>query len=391
MKPNETWNESRLEYDTATGRSLRVLLSAPGKHSAPPYHGRGAFDAEGRFTILETHREGGCALLCCELDSGDLRVLWSSPDPDALNNRYALHEDHHRIVFLTGRSMRWVDAHTGECRTLIDDIGHDRYMGCPAWSLDGESIFFSHMPCKPTDGHPPLPATWERVHAATGRRDVIWVDPLGACNHVQVCPANPDLLLIDRDFPPGYAWYGDYRVTPRACLLNHRTAELTELRANDEWQFHMHTNFNHDGTRVYYHGRACPAPGLRGDPIPETPQYVGASDLQGRVIWQYTFPKFFYGHVAADRRKEAILLDGTVSDDLLVSLDYTDGPPRFELLGRHGSDGSKDLKQFAHPHPNMTPDGRGILFNRGVGSRSEVCLLGLSPTDSCRLAFQESH
>lgn len=378
MNINDIWNESRLETDTATGRPVRVLTTEPGLHSAPPYHGRGAFDADGRTTILELHREGRCALARCDLESGDLRVLWVNGDTTALNNRYALHETNGKIVFLSGPSMLLLDAETAECHPLIEDIGGGRTIGCPAWSLDGHHVFFPHMPPKPADGKPPLPATWERLDIRTARRDIIWVDPLGSCNHVQVCPSNTDLLLIDRDFAPGYAWFGDYRVTPRACLLNHRTCALTELRANDEWQFQMHTNFNHDGTRIYYHGRACPVPGMRGDPIPETPQYVGVCDLNGKVLWQHTFPTFFYGHVAADRRKEAILLDGSLSTDLLVSLDYSGRSPRIELLGRHGSNWSKALGQFSHPHPNMTADGRFILYNRGVSPHTEVCVLELS-------------
>lgn len=380
MEIGTTWNESVVYPDTASGRSVRILTPCGPWNMGPPYHGRGAFTADSRYCVLSLRRDGGSGLVRADLDSGELSVIWWSSDESSLTGASALHERSGWVVFLADRSLLAVQIESSETRTLIEDIGSDRKLGCPAWSLDGETVFITHMPVR-SDEQTSVTARYERIHFATGERSIFWEDPLGSCNHVQVCPSNGDLLLIDRDYPPGYAWYGDYRATSRAWLLDHRTTELTELRPRDEWRFQMHTNFNHDGTRIFYHGRSCPVPGMKGEVIEQTPQYVGVCDLKGAVIWEYIFPEFFYGHVGSHTQKDAIIIDGSLSGDLICILDYPetccDGTPRIEILARHGSTWNKKLGQASHPHPVMTPDGSKLLFARSLADRSEVCLLDL--------------
>ena len=373
-----SWNESTAYIDSATGKQAKILTSNGEWNIGPPYHCRGAFSNDSRYSVLCLQRNGGSGLVRVDLVSGYLEeFIWL--DKPVLDGNFALHESTSWVIAKAASQLIAVHAQTCEQRILIDDIGKTRILGCPAWSLSGDEVFITNMPRRSPNEYPPTPAQYEKINLHSGERTVIWEDPLGGNNHIQVCPSDSDWLLIDRDFSPGYAWYGDYRATTRSWLFNHRTCELVELRPNNEWRFQMHTNFNHDGTRIYYHGRACPEPGLKGDIINETPQYVGVCDLSGRVIWEYIFPKFFYGHVSPHRLHEAIIIDGTLSLDLLCVLYYTDSEPDkapiIQLLGRHESTWDRTKGQSSHPHPNMSPDGRWLLFNRSTSERSEVCVI----------------
>lgn len=379
--PANAWNESRLAADTATGRPVRVLITAAGVHTGPPYHGRGAFSADSRYSVVALRRGTTEALARVELANGNLQLLHQRPvAADALpDGAFALHEATGWIIARQGRALWALHLHNGEAYPLLPDIGEDRRLGCPAWTLSGDAVLVTHMPAaNHTPGDEYRPAVYERIRFPGGEREVVWRDPVGANNHLQVCPADGDWLLIDRDLPPGYAWYGDYRVTTRAWLLHLPTTTLRELCPRNEWRFQMHTNFSADGQRIYYHGRACPEPGMKGTPDAVSGQYLGVCDLDGKVLHETAYPHFYYGHVGAHPRYQAIVNDGTVSADLLTMVHYEHPGAPIEILGRHDSSWSKTLGQCSHPHPVSSPDGRWMLFNRGVGDdRTEVCVLDL--------------
>jgi hypothetical protein len=200
--------------------------------------------------------------------------------------------------------------------------------------------------------------------------------------HVVPSPTDDDLVLIDRDLPPTFAYYGDNCQSPRAHILRISTGELTPLRPQNRHQFQSHSNWNHDGSRIYYHGPAHEGheqPVYKGGRIGE--MFLGVSDLSGRSIWEMNFPDYFYGHVSTNYRAEAILTDGMASSDLITAVHYEDldatGTPRLEVLARHRTDWKALPGQYPHPHPQMSPDGKWLAYNYGSGGRSDVMLVRL--------------
>ncbi len=381
--PDHAWNESETGADTATGRPVLYLTTRPGRHRGPPYHRRGAFSADNRTTLFEMQRRNECALVLADVATGELTPLLrgtSANGAPLFHGFFALHETTNWIAAVREKTaLLLIHAQTKETRVLIDNAGAGMEWGCPCWSLDGADILINRIPRDTSSVGASAPTIYERIRIRDGARERVWEDSAGFGRHTQVCPANDDWLLIDRDRPPGFSIYGDFRASPRAWLLNLRTSELRPLQPNNDWRFQIHTNFNADGSRIYYHGRACPTPETPGDTMDDTPQYVGACDLNGTVLWEHVFPCFHYGHVCAHTQQEAIVTDGLVSRDLLCLLEYEDaganGRPRIVVLGRHGSDWARALGQAAHPHPVMTPDGQRLLFAAGQGDSTRLGLL----------------
>jgi hypothetical protein len=363
------------ERDSASGRRVRWLTPADGRWVGPPYHTRGAFDAGWGSTVVEETGADYQALVRVRLDTGAKEELLRSAGPTAMIGRWATHETNGWVVVVVGRALVAVRLDTRERRVVVEDFGAGRMAGCPAWSLDGRGVWMVHYPWpQPTTWGEGAGAIYEWIDFPSGRRERVWEDMEGTNNHIQVNPVRGDLLLIDRDRPPGFNVYGDERATSRAVLLETGSGRTTELETPGAWKFHMHTSFNRDGTRVYSHGRVRPGPEVPGSSMGASPMFVMVSDLAGRCVWRWEWPEFFYGHVGADMRHEAILTDGLVSRDLLCSIRYPEngdnGAPVIEVLGRHGSSWSRKLGQAAHPHPVMTPDGRAVIFNRGSGDEA---------------------
>jgi hypothetical protein len=285
-------------------------------------------------------------------------------------------------VACVGRSLRVHHLHTFEERVLIQDLGREYRFGNPIGRVDGKKVIVTRVPAHPDlaagaarPGRPyrqalvetwgGMPTTYLEVDIATGAVAEVFHEQVLGSHHVQPCPADPDVWLIDRDAPPDFWAGGDGRRSTRAWLLNIRTQELTELAPLDEFGFQVHTNWNVRGDRVIYHG-----PSSRGG------QYVGAVDRSGEVLWERWFPAPFYGHVSTHTQADAIVTDGLLTSDLVTAIHYEDrdasGVPRIEVLARHGTQWGAPPGQFSHPHPHMSPDGRWLSYNRSEHGRTDV-------------------
>ena len=73
--------------------------------------------------------------------------------------------------------------------------------------------------------------------------------------------------------------------------------------------------------------------------------------------------------------RPAIILDGNLSSDLLLWLDYDQAQPRVEVIARHGSHWEGLPWQYSHPHPLSDPTGRWISFNAAERGRSDVFIV----------------
>ncbi len=412
------FNESVTMPDSATGRLTRRLTCRGMYNSTPTYHYNTAFSADSRYLVLGTARNGQSAVLRAELETGELTVLmetdgFGSRGGGNLNGPYApgphgggftgtktvLLPASGWVLAGTTRRLLAVHLESGEQKVLLDDIGAESVLGCPGGSPDGTKAYVPYSPEHPDmvagqvqpdrnykqaliEEFGGCPTTILEIDIASGDQRKVYHDPVAGCNHVQSCPTDGDLLLIDRDLPPTFAYYGDLCQSPRGHILQLSTGELTPLVPQNEHQFQSHINWNRTGERIYYHGPAKEGheqPVREGGRVGE--MFVGVADRQGRSIWEINFPRYYYGHACTHSTAEAIVSDALVSSDLVTALHYEEcdrlGAPRVEILARHDTDWKAMPGQYPHPHCHMSPDGRWLSYNRGESGRCDVYVVCL--------------
>jgi hypothetical protein len=288
------------------------------------------------------------------------------------------------LAFVQGRSIRAVHLDTLKEWVLWEDFGTDWICGMPSVDPDETHVMVPLMPA-----HPELVAHPDRapeqtylehhgeggtvelrlveIPLAGGEPKEVYAEKGVGCAH---CPHNPvdgNLVLLDRDRPPKLWCGGDNGQTSRVWVLSLKDGKLTEIRPRDPQRFQVHAAWSWDGRAVLYHGTAA-----------EGGTYIGAAQPDGTVINEYHFPEaVHYGHVSALAGRSSILLDGNLTPDMLIALDYDHNPPRLEPLARHGSDKNAMPWQYAHAHAQCDPTGRFVSFHRGVEGRSDVFLLEL--------------
>ena len=75
--------------------------------------------------------------------------------------------------------------------------------------------------------------------------------------------------------------------------------------------------------------------------------------------------------------RNAAILDGNLTDGMLLWLDFDADKPRVEIIARHDSDFTLMPGQCTHPHTICSPDGRYLVFNSArrvifAGGRSDI-------------------
>jgi Tol biopolymer transport system component len=131
----------------------------------------------------------------------------------------------------------------------------------------------------------------------------------------------------------------------------------------------VHSTWTFDGQEVLYH---CP-------PSPSDPRgyVIGVNDLEGNNVAEYRSAYWtHYGHVGAVPGRKAIVLDGNLTDDLIVWLYYDDpSQPRIEVICRHGTNWGGHEGQYSHPHPQCAPTGERIVYNSAYKGHSDVFIV----------------
>ena len=384
--------------DEVSLRPTRRLTRARDRNQTPTYHLHNTFSSDSRYLALQTQStDGGSAILRADTRNGDLTVVdaidRTSENQYAEGNDLTLWRQAGLIVSKLGEhSLLAFDVDTLERRVLLGGFEPDYVYGHPAGSPDGRHLFIAkhHLP-KDETTH----TVYLRLDTLTGAVDEIFRDEGSANVHILAHPMDPDLLLIDRNFAPGWHGGSDGRTT-RGWLLRISTGTITELRPRNANRFQIHTNWSADGRHVYYHGLSGASDrrprrikrGARHDvtdrdwlrDIQGTDHYIGVSDLDGQVVWEADFPFFHYGHTGSHSTRPAILLDGLITPDLITAVHWSEldslGIPRIEIVGRHGT--YWHTGQQFDPHPVMSPDGRFLSYNRGRrDGRSDVYLMQL--------------
>jgi len=202
-----------------------------------------------------------------------------------------------------------------------------------------------------------------RVALEGGDVEVLYDEEGVRSGHVQYNPKDPDLLLLDRDFPPRF-WFGSDGKTNRIWTLRISTGELAELPSRSGALFQVHSTWTWDGKAVLYH---CPTP---------EGYVIGVDDRAGNTLWEHQSKSWnVYGHVSAMAGRPAFILDGNLCDDLLTWMYYDGELPRVEVIARHGTNWGGHEGQYPHPHPQSDPTGRYISFNAAERGRSDVYIV----------------
>jgi hypothetical protein len=396
-RKGDSWNESVVAPDPVTGRPVRRLTSA-GWNEKPTYHTNTAFTADGEFLVFVSGRGGQSAVMKARLASGQLTQLTDTAP--GLGGRWELHKcgpsrfcDGHGIngttlciaprtgwaLFFHERSLRAIHLDTLAERTLLADIGAEWIEGAISIDPAETHALVALMPAHPqiAEGKKPnrdylscfaaggMTTRYLQVPLDGGPATVVFEDRGCGCAHCPHCPTDGSLVLIDRDLPPKF-WCGDDGKTNRCWILNLATKALTPIVPRNAQRFQVHACWTFDGLHVFYHG-------WRDSWRANVGWYIGVADRQGRIVREYDFPDAVgYGHVSADPIRQAIILDGNVSKDMLVWLYWDAQTPRLDPICRHATEWDSLSGQLHDPHPAADPTGRRIAFNAAHGGRSDV-------------------
>lgn len=392
IRKGETWNESETYADPVTLRRVRRVTTAGLYNNTPTYHTNTGFTADGEFLVFATARQGRSGIMRCHVPTGDITMLTEPLDGVGSHGMYlkmagleygnALGTDMHMaiaprsgwVAYMGGLDLRAVNLYTLQERVLIPGVGPAHTWGVPSIDPSETSVIVAIGPTHPElfagrRATRPYAAHYEaggwdmqilQVPLEGGPVEVIYEEQGAVSNHTCHSPVDGDLLLIDRD--PLYHRYTPEGVSNRIWTLRLSTGALTELAPQDERRLQVHSVWRWDGEAVYYHG-----PSAGGG------WYIGVVSREGETIREYAFRAAgSYGHVSAMAGREAIILDGNLSTDLLQWLYYDGDTPRVEVIARHGTDWQTMFGQYPHPHPLSDPTGRYVSFNAAHKGRSDV-------------------
>lgn len=392
----KTWNESEVYLDPVTLKRVRKVTRIGLYNQTPTYHTGTGWTADGEFMVFASARNGGSALFRCHVPSGDITQLTQTFDGvgclDELHkgggtctgnglgvtmlNCVAPHS--HWVVFVQGRSLRAVHLDTCEERVLIANYGDGFIAGMPSIDPEEKLVLQPVMSAHPEINAGKAPSRpYIDTFSVTGPEVHILQVPLAGgpvteaytekgigCAHCPHNPLDPNLVLVDRDFPPRL-WAGSDGVTNRIWTLDLATHQLTELPNQDTRKFQVHSVWTWDGNAVAYHGQS----GLGG-------YYIGVVSKTGQTLREYKFTGAEnYGHVSAMANRPAIILDGNLTKDMLLLLYYDREQPRIEMVARHATLWGGLPWQYSHPHPQSDPTGRYISYNAVQGGRSDVYIV----------------
>lgn len=381
-KKGETWNESKVYRDSWTLRPVRRVTTEGSYNQTPTYHTGTAWTAEGEFLVFASGRQGKSAVLCCHVPTGDVTQLTDWVNGMQVNSRngisgggIAVAPTKRWVVYAVEGTLRTVHIETLEERTLISDMGpwdigtatidpNEDYVMVPADFLP-EALRSAQPITSASAEHFAQPGGARRkllrVPLEGGEVEVIHEDEDCRGPHLQYNPKDPDLLLMERDYPPKF-WFGSDGETNRVWMLRISTDEYTELPSRDGGVFQVHSTWTWDGKAVIYHT-------IR----PEGYYYIGLVDRNGNTLWEHGSRNWTaYGHVSAMAGRPAIILDGNLSDELLIWMYYDSELPRVEVIARHGTNWGGHEGQYPHPHPQSDPTGRYVSFNAAERGRSDV-------------------
>ncbi len=399
----DTWNESEAYRDPVSLRRVRRVTSGGSYNYQPAYHTLTGWTADGKRCIFKSGRKGCSTIFVCDVVSGDITQLLDWQDGWSLDGSWAPADRPYGIGGVClDKSTNWVyyirkpvgatmlkavHLDTLEERTISEGIpGY--VFGQPTVSGDGKWVAVPSNIDPPgldeIDPYKPLPIDKVRgMFAAPGGSrmqlvrfstegestpDIVYDEVDCRGNHLQYSPVDANLLHTDRDFAPGF-WGGSDQKRNRVWLWHIGEQRLVEQPSPSGRTFQVHSTWTFDGQEVLYH---CPP--SRTDP---GGYVVGVNDLEGNNLVEYRSAAWtHYGHVSAVAGHKAIMLDGNITNDLILWLYYDDpSQPRIEVICRHGTDWGGHEWQYPHPHPQCASTGDRIVYNAANRGRSDVFIV----------------
>lgn len=364
-KRGNTWNESREYFDPITLRKMRQITQHGIYNNTMGYHTGIGWSGDGENILLIMGRNDLSALVNCHVPTGELKQITDAyhglaigPRPGHTAGNYLKKRKaviyHHQ----ESRTVRIVDVDTLEDEIVAEDL--DR-MG----PVSADESFFLLTETGP-EGEPGINEAYERPYRflkcslTDGSREVV-CEGVGVAGHIQPSPVDSDLVLLDRNTPLyDYPMFG---VTNRTWLLRLSTGELTELAPRNDNHAEWHATWRWDGKYIFYHGYSGP----RANWVKPCQDgwYVGAIDTSGNVHREYSSPGWTnYGHVGSLGSRDVILLDGNVTNNMILALHFEEEEkPHFEMVARHNTFWTSNYGQMCHPHTVSDQSGKYVAFN----------------------------
>ena len=399
-RKGDTWNESRTYLDPFTLRRVRQFTTAGAYNYHPAYHTSTAWTADGKRFIFMSGRANKSTIFCGNVETGEITQLLDWVDGWMINiitgasgnfshgvGTPCLDRNSGWVYYSIDQTLRAVNIDTLEERTLIEDSGVWAY-GTPTVSPDSAYVavpaniipeaMANVDPTRPLDtaevraiyAEPEGKGSHYRIEVINTQgdtqREVVYDELDSRCNHLQWNPVKMDWLHTDRDMPPDF-WGGSDGVTNRVWTLHLPDKRLVEQPSPSGRTFQVHSVWSWDGEDVLYH---CPGGPGRGGPG----YVIGVNDIEGNNIVEWSSDAWTnYGHVGAVAGRKAVMIDGNITNDMILWLYYDDPKHlRIEAICKHGTNWGGSEWQYPHPHPQCDPTGSRIVYNAAAGGRSDV-------------------
>ena len=364
-KRGQTWNESREFLDPITLRGVRQVTTEGVYNNTMGYHTGIGWSGDGENLLLLMGRNGLSALVNCHLPSCDLKQITDGYPALAIGNRpghcAGIYLHRRKAVFYyhqETRSARVVDIDTLEEETVATDLEQ----AGPVVADERHFLLPETGPGGPASVDEPYhrPYRFSRCSLSDGSKEVVY-EGVGVAGHVQPSPVDPDLVLLDRNTP--LYDYPKFGVTNRTWLLRISSGEMIELAPRNDNHAEWHATWRWDGKFVYYHGYN----GGQANWVNPCRNgwYIGVIDTSGTVFREYASEGWLnYGHVGSLGASNKILLDGNITTDMVLALNYEDEErPHLEMVARHNTFWASNFGQMCHPHTTSSHDGKYIAFN----------------------------
>ncbi len=284
-------------------------------------------------------------LVALSLKDGSMKVLcndvWDFAD-------YVVHGS--TVYYTDGQSLKSVDAQTGECRriyTYQDEFHHDAdtlHISMPHITADGKTISL-FVPVKDRA------SLFFTVDTQSGISRKLCTKkfnpPFTFANHGMICPTDPDLLFFAHE---GTTFY----ISNRLWIYNAKTDEMHTIatqhlnETGDLGDCYGHEMWAPDGKGLYFVKYSC---------SPTPPCGIRYVDIETNTT-EILYSTFKYWHVG-------VSADGKY---LVSDTQKGDGQSEVILINRETGEekwidtAKTDWVHPCHPHPQLSPDNRHILY-----------------------------
>lgn len=399
LQVGQSWNESVVTRDPLSGLQIRQLTTQGIYNQGPTVHMNTAFPGGGHEVIFAAFRHDATLLMSGHLDTGVVTVhdVQSAAHPVSgdeqrnffRNIRYQgldiAASIYHRKVAVArqnSRELRLIDLDSHSVRQAIPREPSGWHVEAPIFSADGTQLIFCERPAAlKGKGRQllQLPMFYQAARLDGGGIRALYFHAWGQ-THIFPNPADPKLWIVKCGRPEFHSRGQERQQAarePDTFILNAETAVTTPILPRNPNKRLAHLSWNHDGTRIVYHGQA------RDDG-----NFIGAMTADGRVIWEHVFPEWSFkrngsNHICADTIGDFIFDDGLTVPGQLSLLDYRNsgdsGAPIIHPVARWSNDWTGLPFQLSHPHPAVSPDGRYLVFYGCRNGRTNVYGVDLAP------------